>query len=600
MPAIRIPRPLIAACVLLTLLAGPGTAFGTGQPNILVLMAEDMSDHVGAFGDPLARTPHLDALAATGVRFPNTFTTAGVCAPSRAAFITGVHQISLGAQHMRTSTSPVATYLAVPPPEVKAFPELLRRAGYYTFTDRKLDYQFSGIGAGTGPESIWDSEGELDPLSTLPDDRPFFGLINFFITHESATFTPEAVAGTPGETMARRASAARSKIPDRTDPNAVSVPPYYPDTKAVRAHIAVVYDNIRLMDAEVGRILKRLDELGRAEDTIVIWTTDHGDPLPRAKRELFDSGIRVPLIIRWPQSLQPAGLEPGSLDERLVSFVDLAPIILGMAGAPAPDFLQGADLLAEAVPPRRYVYASRDRMDEQTDRVRAVRDARYKYLRYFDPGTPGAVHLAYRDQGRIMQALWRGHDAGTLSAEQRLWFEPRPEEALYDLASDPYELVNLAADPTRLETLTRMRSAYAAWRIRVPDLGEVAESELAARFWPEGVQPVTPVPVFSRLADGRLEVTAADNASIEVRMGDGAWRLYTTPLEPGNEPVTARAVRYGYALSAEVSLPEVSPPEASAPEVPEQAPEAAEAVRPEPAAEEALPAATEPESSTEL
>lgn len=535
------------------------------RPNILVLMAEDLSAHLGAFGDPIARTPNLDALAATGVRFPNTFATAGVCAPSRAAFITGVHQISLGAQHMRTSTSPVATYLAVPPPEVKAFPELLRRAGYHTFTDRKLDYQFSGIGAGTGPESIWDQEGQLDPLADLPDDRPFFGLINFFITHESASFTPEAVAGTPGEAMARRAAAARAKIPDRTDPDTVVVPPYYPDTKAVREHIAVVYDNVRLMDAEVGQILKRLRELGREDDTIVIWTTDHGDPLPRAKRELFDSGIRVPLIIRWPESLAPAGLKPGTLDERLISFVDLAPMILAMAGVPAPGFLQGADLFAVDATPRQYVYAARDRMDEQADRVRAVRDDRFKYLRYFDPGTPGAVHIAYRDQGRIMQALWRGHGAGTLNAEQSLWFEPRPEEALYDLAADPHELVNLAADPEHLTTLTRMRSAYAAWRIRVDDLGEVPEAELAERFWPGGVQPATPAPTFSHLEDGRLAVTAADQASVEIRRGAGRWQIYTGPFEPGDEPVTARAVRYGYALSAEVSFPEPEPAPASPP-----------------------------------
>jgi N-sulfoglucosamine sulfohydrolase len=364
------------------------------------------------------------------------------------------------------------------------------------------------------------------------------------------------VAGTPGEAMARRAAAARARIPDRTDPDTVLVPPYYPDTKAVRAHIATVYDNVRLMDAEVGQIIKRLRELGREDDTILIWTTDHGDPLPRAKRELFDSGIRVPMIIRWPASRQPEGLQQGTLDERLVSFVDLAPMILAMAGVPAPDFLQGADVLSSDVPPRRYVYASRDRVDEQTDRVRAVRDDRYKYLRYFDPGTPGAVHLAYRDQGRIMQALWRGHDAGTLNAQQLLWFEPRPEEALYDLTTDPWELVNLAADPDHLATLTRMRSAYAEWRIRVDDLGEVPEAELAERFWPGGVQPVTPAPEFSRLPDGRLAVTAVDNASVELRRGDGAWQIYAGPFEPDDQPLAARAVRYGYALSAEVSLPE--------------------------------------------
>ncbi|HEY5644666.1 MAG TPA: sulfatase [Pseudomonadales bacterium] len=528
------------------------------RPNILVLLAEDLSAHVGAFGDAVARTPNLDALAREGTRFPNTFTTAGVCAPSRAALITGVHQITLGAQHMRTSTSPVGAYLAVPPPEVKAFPELLRRVGYYTFTDRKLDYQFSGIGAGTGPESIWDAEGELEPLASLPADRPFFGLINFFITHESATFTPEAVAGTPGEPMAKRAAAARARIPDRTDPASVIVPPYYPDTRAVRGHIADLYDNVRLMDAEVGQILKTLRELGREDDTIVIWTTDHGDPLPRAKRELFDSGIRVPMIIHWPDALRPADLPAGSVDQRLVSFVDLAPMILRMAGIAPPAFLQGQDPLATDLAAREYVFASRDRVDEQLDRVRAVRDARFKYLRYFDPGTPGATHIAYRDQGRIMQSLWLGRRTGTLTPEQSLWFEPRPEEALYDLEVDPHELNNLVEHPDHLATLTRMRAAYADWHASVPDMGGVPEPELADRFWPGGIQPQTPTPIFVPLEDGRLSLVAEPGASIEIRRGAGPWQLYVEPFDPGSEPISARAVRYGYALSAEVALPEDS------------------------------------------
>ena len=526
-------------------------------PNILILMAEDMSARVGAFGDTVARTPNLDALAADSVRFPNTFTAAGVCAPSRAAFITGVHQISLGAQHMRTSSSPVANYLAVPPAEVKAFPELLRAAGYYTFTDRKLDYQFSGIGAGTGPFTIWDAEGVANGLPELPSDRPFFGLINFFITHESAAFTPASQApGSFGLATAIRAETARGGLPHPIPADDVAVPPYYPDLPQVREHIADVYNNIQVMDAQVGLILSSLEARGLLDRTIVIWTTDHGTLLPRGKRDLFDSGIQVPMIIRWPAAMQPGHWKPGDLDERLISFVDLAPIVLGMAGVAQPDYLQGRDTINPDVPARRYIHASRDRIDERDDRVRAVRDHRYKYLRYYLPGTPGAAHLSYRDQGRIMQALWSGLEQETLTGTQLLWFQPRDREALYDLALDPHELVNLVDDPGYTSHLNRLRDAYTTWRSRVPDLSDEPEAAMAARFWPDGLQPETHPPEVTFLADGKLVLTADPGASIGYRIDQGAWQLFSgdpITLDSGST-LSAKAVRYGYAESVEYTL----------------------------------------------
>ncbi len=565
----------LSVALLVTLPAGAQTKQDrTGPPNILVLMAEDLSAHVGAFGDPLARTPNLDSLAASGVRFPNTFTTAGVCAPSRAAFITGVHQISLGAMHMRTSTSPVARYLAVPPAEVKAFPELLRSAGYLTFTDRKIDYQFSGVYAGSGPETIWDEEVpnlRLDQawpsfLADRPVGQPFFGQINFLVTHESATFLPEDTHSAGSRRVAELRAAERAGLAERTDPAQVIVPPYYPDDPAVRAHIADHYDNVQLMDAQVGGIIRMLEAQGELENTLIVWTTDHGDALPRAKRELFDAGIRVPMIVRWPANRQPPHFEPGSRDDRLISFVDLAPTLLAFAGLPPSPFHQGQDRLSEAAQQRRYVYASRDRMDEQRDRVRAVRDHRFKYLHYYDPGSPGAVHLAYRDQGRIMQRLWHHHESGTLSPAAMQWFAPRPTEVLYDLDADPWELTNLADDPDYLPALTRMRMAYARWRLNIPDLADEDEAAMAERFWPAEQQPRTPAPVVIEQNDGRLLAqpgggengeTGGEGASIEVNTGAG-WRIYTgEPLpSPGDrETIRLRAVRYGYALSEEVVYP---------------------------------------------
>jgi arylsulfatase A-like enzyme len=519
------------------------------RPNILVLMAEDLSPRIGAFGDPVARTPNIDRLAASGVRFPNTFTTAGVCAPSRAALITGMHAISIGAQHMRSSNFPGGGYTAVPRPEVKAFPELLRAASYYTYTNFKLDYQFSEVFAGTGPFTIWDADDREAHFRGRPAGRPFFGLVNFFVTHESATFSAN-------ETAAR----ARTGLKKPVLPEDVSVPPYYPDLPEIRSDIATVYNNVQVMDAEVGVILDQLEADGLLDDTIVIWTTDHGDPLPRSKREIYDSGIKVPMIIRWPASMRPPGFEPGRIDERLVSFVDLAPMILSMAGVPAPAHLHGRDVLDPALPPRRYIFAAGDRMDVRDDRVRAVRDRDFKYIRCYRAGTAGAHHIPYRDAQASMRALWAARAAGTLDAIQSIWFEPRPEESLYDLRDDPYEVDNLVGDPAHAKTLERMRAAYRDWQARVPDLSEMPEAELAQRMWPGGVQPVTEPPSIKASKNGLLVITASTpGSSIGYRIGDGPWLLYHEPiaLEPGTR-VTAKAVRYGFTESAEVVHPTVT------------------------------------------
>ena len=272
-------------------------------PNILLLVAEDLSTRIGAYGDKVARTPNLDALAKRSVRFTQVFTTAGVCAPSRAALVMGQHQISFGAQHMRTSTGPHGLYYAQPDAHLKAFPELLRAAGYFTFTDGKLDYQFSGIGAGSGPFTLWDEEGEEAHWRNREPGQPFFGLINFLETHESGLMRMDVEPHSESHRATQRMRISRGLVAKAvTDPADVNVPPYYPDIPEVRADIARHYDNIHAMDARVGKILSTLEQDGLSERTIVIWTTDHGDGLPRAKREIFDTGIHVPMLVHVPSS----------------------------------------------------------------------------------------------------------------------------------------------------------------------------------------------------------------------------------------------------------------------------------------------------------
>jgi arylsulfatase A-like enzyme len=457
---------------------------------------------------------------------------------------------------MRASSRPAGGYRSVPASDVKAFPEQLRAEGYYTFVTEKLDYQFSGPRTGTGPFTIWDAEDDDALWRGRDNGQPFFGMLNFLETHETGVLGP---LGTWPHGVLHLGiqlwRAWRFGLPGGDDPTpleAVVVPPFYPDTPVVRADIARHYDNIRQMDGAVGKLLARLEADGLAGSTIVIWTTDHGDGLPRAKRELLDAGIRVPMIVRWPEAWRPRDAMPGSADEQLISLVDLAPTLLELAGAALPDALHGRSFASRHSPAREYVYAARDRMDEVPDRQRAVRDHRFKYIRSDHPELPGAHPLAFRDNLDSMRELRRLRESGGLDREQEAWFEPSGRERLFDTASDPWELRNLASDPAYAAVLARMRSALDAWLERVGDTRETPENELVARFQPRGEPEVTPPP--SIVVEGRRVAirSATPGASLGYRIDD-RWRLYTEPFDaPPDSSVRAKAVRYGWDESEEV------------------------------------------------
>jgi len=485
------------------------------------------------------------------VRYTHAFTSAGVCAPSRAAIIMGVHQNRFGAGHMRALAG---GYTAVPPPDWKAFPELLRAAGYHTANSGKTDYQMSTRLGGTrgGPLTIWDRDGgagegflsdALDLWSEREPGQPFFAYLTLGNTHESQVW--------PTWQLGERALhwlilpmrvRNHARWQHRTDPASVPLPPYYPDLPEVRADLARHYDNIAVMDTLVGETLAALARDGLAEDTVVIFTTDHGDGLPRAKRWLYDSGIQVPLIVRWP-----GRVEPGSVSDELLSGIDLAPTILSLARVPPPPHMEGRALLGpERAAAPSVVFAARDRMDESPDTVRVARESRFAYLRNLRPELPYQQPNAFGEQMPTWQALKHAHDVGMLDATQALWFrDQRPAEELYDTEADPHQVRNLAGDPRYALDLARLRGALDGWLAAAPDLGLLPEAELRERFWHGGEQPRTAAP-GADVANGQVTFRCATaGASLGYRV-EGVWRLYTGPVPlPAGARIEAKAVRYG-------------------------------------------------------
>lgn len=527
------------------------------RPNILWISVEDISPLLGVYGDPVVQTPVLDQFASDGMMFTRAFSTAGVCSPSRAAVITGMHQSSIGAhQHRTTSEGPgLEPYLTVPPPYVKTFTEYLRAADYYTTNRGKTDYQFADFRDMRQPLTAWDESGSGAHWRNAPADQPFFHVVNLMTTHESQVWP-------------------NSDRPLTVDPDSVEVPPYYADTPVIRRDIAQQYSNIQRMDAQVGEILDELDEAGLSDNTVVFFWSDHGGALPRQKRAMHDSGIHVPVMIRWP-----GVIEPGTVNEELVSFVDLAPTVLSIAGVDIPTHMQGRALLGpEKSDPPEYVFAARDRHDEDHDMVRAVRDEQYKYIRNYYPNTPYVGWTPYQNRMGIMQEMLRLYAEEQLEGPQKHWMsDTRPVHELYDITEDPHETVNLAQDPEYHEVFIRMNNALDEWMKEIGDMGHVPEDQLRETFWPGGEQPVTETPFFvvnaseDREFESRREggtftapytvslISTTDGASIAytTETGDNPhWKLYSERIRiDGSDPVTirARAIRYGYAESEDIS-----------------------------------------------
>lgn len=427
------------------------TAGAAERPNVLWIVADDLGPELGCHGYAGVATPQIDRLAAGGVRFTRAFATAPVCSPSRSAFITGMYQTAIGAHHHRTE---IPRPLPVP---VKPVTDLFHAAGYRTCNSAgppnfekpgKIDYNFVH-----DPKQLFDGAD----WRNRAENQPFFAQIQIKEPHRPFVKS------------------------DKPCPAEAKIPAFYPDHPVTRADWANYLASIEVLDTKVGEILDRLDAEGLTDNTVVFFFGDHGRPHVRGKQWLYEGGLHIPLIVRWPGKLAPGGV-----DERLVSMIDLAPASLAAAGIAVPAWMQGRDLFAaDFANGRDAVYAARDRCGDALDRIRCVRTERWKYIRNFEPERSYSQVSSYKKlQYPVLTLMAVMHAQGRLDGAQEAWFaETRPSEELYDLDADPDERHNLASDPAHAETLAELRGKLETWLAETGDQG--AEPEGDAAFFEE-------------------------------------------------------------------------------------------------------------------
>lgn len=520
-------------CLFYFILSFEAKLFGQDKPNIIWISAEDMSPRLPAYGDSTIKTPHISRLAKEGIIYDHVYTTAGVCAPSRNAIITGSYQNYNGGHNMRTlnNTYPEQTglpksYSAVMPAEIRCFPEYLRQHGYYTTNNNKTDYQFEA------PPTAWDEVSNKATWRNRPKGKPFFSVFNFNTTHESQIW-------------------ANADKPLRVDPLKVLLPPFYPDNLVARTEVARHYSNISTLDDEIGVLLKKLEGDGLLDNTIIFFWTDHGDGLPFYKREIYRRGLHVPLIIRFPN-----GKGGGVRDSRWISSIDFAPTVLSLVGIKTPNGLAGIPFLGKYAKTkgREMVFAARDRLDSHYDRVRTVLAPKYQYVRNYFPELPRYMDLEYRKQQPLMRNILKMREEGTLTGFQNLWFEKtKPKEELYDWEKDPFELVNLADDPKYTAILKKMRHQMDEWQQKFPDKGGIPEKELIKEWWNgDNKPPITALPKVTK-KNGKLQIICPTvAASIGWRnKGEKSWNVYIEPINTPTQTIEFIAMRIGY-ISSEI------------------------------------------------
>lgn len=471
---------VLAVCVWSAALSLPSAARAQEKPrrpNILWIIAENIDLDLGCYGAKHVHTPNLDRLAAAGVRFTRVFATAPVCAPSRSAFMTGMYQTSTDTHHMRSHRDDDFRL----PAGVRPITHWLEDAGYSTFNIRLILRYLVGTGK---LDLNFVNEGKVfqaDDWSALKRKQPFYAQIN----------TPEVEYD-----IYDRKSASKPRVewvgerehPQIAKPETMTPPPYYPDHPIVRQEWARYLNSVSGMDQRVGRVLEALRTDGLEDDTIVIFFADNGRLEARGIHWCYDSGLRVPMIIRWPRNFPaPETFRPGSVNDQVISLLDLTATTLALAGLERPRGMQSRIFLgAKADPSRKYAFSARDRIDETVNRIRSVRDERYRYVRNFMPEQSFTALNRYKEKCFLVMPLMRQlHADGKLTGPALALMSPRlPDEELYDTQTDPHEIKNLAQskDAAHQEALARLRTALEVWITETGDRGQ----------WPEPPAVVAP------------------------------------------------------------------------------------------------------------
>ena len=406
------------------------------KPNILWIMIEDWSTDLSCYGTPLVHTPNIDQLAADGIRFKRAYTTSPVCSTSRSAMMTGFHQNYIGAHQHRTKDKKPLPY------GIKPIPHLLEAAGYFTATmaGAKTDCNF------TVPRKLFMGKSWRE----RKDGQPFFVQATFAGTHRNFVRDPNRPI----------------------DADKVKLPPYYPDLPLVRRDWANGLETVQVVDRQVGQLLKQLEDDGLADSTIVFFIGDHGRCHIRGKQFLYEAGVHIPLIVRWPQHLKQ-----NSVSNELVSSLDICRTIVELAGAKPARELHGMYLFGKELTERKYVHFNRDKMDDTHDAFRAVRDGRYKLIHNLMPERAYCQLNAYKERQYPILALMNVLNMeGKLNAVQaRFMAATKPEFELYDLDNDPHEIDNLVHDPKHAKIKSTLLAEIDRWRKEVRDLGVTEE-----------------------------------------------------------------------------------------------------------------------------
>lgn len=423
---------------------------GASKPNVLWIYVDDMSDWFGCYGHTAVPTPNIDALAAEGTRFERAYMPAPVCSSTRSALITGQMQTSLGLHHHRTMIKKPL------PKGIRTLPAHFRRAGYLTFNEAKDDYNFDEPRLHLYSHEFGTKghfSGDLEWMAELKG-KPFFGQIQL----KGGKLRGEAGSKFPSKS--------------RVDPSEVEVPPYYPESKVFRDAIARHYEQVAVVDAEVGTIIAALKKNDLWENTIVVFFTDHGSPLPREKQNLYEAGLKVPLIFRGP------GIPKGEVRKDLVSGVDISSTSLSFLNLRLPKNFEGGELFEKDYKPREFVIGARDRLGVAIDRVRTVRTDHFRYIRNYHADRP-LYQLQYREKYATLKELRDLYEEGKLSPVQASYHDAaqRPAEELYDLRNDPHQMKNLAADPAAADELNRHREILANWENETADKGRIPASK---------------------------------------------------------------------------------------------------------------------------